>query len=340
MSKQLSAYTRGFIYAFVHFSVDAACFYFLFSRLSSDPLWWYLAMFYDALAFVPQNFIGLLNDCFPKMKSGLIGCILVLAALIVPADIPALIILGIGNALAHVGGAYHTLHGSNGKIGPCGIYVSGGSFGVIAGKLAALSGISILVPLAFITISVILTIWVSLNHTDDKNDLVIFNITSSVPSVIVILLAFIAVAVRSYMGYAIPTDWNQTTLQAIVLFSFMGLGKMVGGLLCDYIGYTKTSFISLILSLPFLLFGNSFMILSLIGIGLFSMTMPVTVAILVSKLPKNPCFSFGITTIALFTGSLPAFFIRPDTLWEHQIIVLILAILAALCIKFSLKKGC
>jgi hypothetical protein len=82
------------------------------------------------------------------------------------------------------------------------------------------------------------------------------------------------------------------------------------------------------------------MVLSLIGIGLFSMTMPVTVALLVSALPEEPCFAFGITTVALFVGTVPAFFIRPETLLAHQITVLLLSVLAAGCLHRTLKKGC
>jgi len=152
-------------------------------------------------------------------------------------------------------------------------------------------------------------------------------------------LCFLAVAVRAYIGYAIPTEWNKTSLQAVLLFSCMGVGKMMGGVLADWVGFRTTTFFSLLFGLPFLLFGNKVMVLSLIGVGLFSMTMPVTIGILVSRFPKMPCFSFGITTVALFVGTLPAFFIRPQTLAAHQITVLVLSLLALPAIIFCVKKG-
>ncbi len=338
-NKQLSLHTIGIIYAFIHFTVDAACFYFLFSRLSSSPYWWGLALFYDALAFIPQSFFGLLSDCFPKFNAGLTGCIMVILALIIPANIPALIILSLGNALAHIGGAHHTLCDTKGKIAPCGIYVCGGSFGVISGQLLGIFYHKhVWIPVIFLLISAILTIILANKHISQNSEATGFDITSDIPVSVIVLLAFIAVAVRSYIGYAVPADWNKENIHAILLYSFMGIGKAFGGILCDYIGYRTTSFISLIVSLPFLLFGNTFVFLSLIGIGLFSMTMPVTVAILVSVLPRTPCFSFGITTIALFVGTFPAFFIQPVGLPAHQITVTILSILAALCIHYSLKK--
>lgn len=112
---------------------------------------------------------------------------------------------------------------------------------------------------------------------------------------------------------------------------------MAGGLLADTIGYHKTILISS-LALPFLLFGNSNMMLSLLGVGLFSMTMPITISILASRFSTQLCFAFGITTIALFVGSFPAFFIKPTTLLAHQITVLILIIIATTTLLICLEK--
>ncbi len=340
MKKRITVHTAGWIYAFIHFSVDAACFYFLFSRLNANPTWWALAMLYDALAFVPQSFFGLLADRFPRFNFGFTGCILVLVALVFPFDIPALLIISLGNALAHIGGAQHTLCGSDGKIAPCGIYVSGGSFGVIAGQLLGASGfVGLLFFLVCMALSSVLAVAVGKAHSMTEFSADGFDITSMLPIAVIVILTFIAVTARSFVGYAIPSEWNNGTAQKIFLYCAMGLGKLLGGISCDKIGYGKTAFISLVIALPFLLFGNTFMLLSLIGIGLFSMTMPVTVGILVSKFPSNPCFAFGITTTALFAGTFPAFFIRPEGLLGHQITVFVLSAVAAVCIMLSLKKG-
>ena len=43
--------SAGVLYCFIHFTVDAACFYFLFARLHMHPLFAVLSLFYDALAF-------------------------------------------------------------------------------------------------------------------------------------------------------------------------------------------------------------------------------------------------------------------------------------------------
>ena len=60
------------------------------------------------------------------------------------------------------------------------------------------------------------------------------------------------------------------------------------------------------------------------------MTMPVTLAILVSRLKKNPGIAFGLTTIALFVGSFPAFFFIINSLLINGIVFTILTILCTI----------
>ncbi len=329
----------GVLYCFIHFTVDAACFYFLFTRLHIHPLFAALSLFYDALAFPTQTLFGIIADRFPRFNGGLTGCLMIAAALLLPWTMPALLLLGLGNALAHVDGARHTLCGAGGKIAPCGIYVSGGSVGVITGQLMARS-CSVALPLGLMLLSVLLTLWLAHVHHPICTAADGFHLHPDRPLGMIVLLAFGAIAVRSYIGFAVPTGWNQTTFHAVLLYVAMALGKLTGGLLCDRIGFRKTAALSIGLSLPLLLLGDRAMVLSLTGIGLFSMTMPVTVAILVSVLPEEPCFAFGITTVALFVGTVPAFFIRPETLLAHQVTVLLLSVLAAGCLHRTLKKGC
>lgn len=341
MKKTISSQDLGNLYAFVHFSIEVACFYFLFSRLSTSPLWVGFALLFDALAFIPQSFIGLIADKYPRIDFGFWGCWLVLAALVIPADIPALVLLCIGNAFAHVRGAQATLTTSGGRIAPASTFVGGGSFGVITGQLlgGAQVPLLILVPLLLMALSLLAIATVAAKRTAQdtpwKRD-----VTARRSTTLIVLLAFGVVSIRAYIGYAIPTEWRKTAFQAILLFSAMGIGKIAGGFLADRFGCYKTALLSSLLSLPFLLCGNSYMLLSLIGVGLFSMTMPITIAILVSRFPKQPGFAFGVTTVALFAGTFPAFFVRPATLAAHQIVVFILIAVATAMLSFCLERRC
>ena len=343
MKKAVPVRTMGWIYGFVHFSTEVCCFYFLFSRLAFHPLWWSYALVFDALAFLPQSLIGMWIDSAKRDRIGVLGGILLLSALFLPFDIPALILLTLGNAMVHVSGAKHTLCDPQGKITPCSTFVAGGSFGVITGQLlGSLQTPSLLwIPVICMVLSLALCLYVSLIHPMNREVPCTFHVNSNKLSpATIVLLACLSTAIRSYVAYAIPTTWKKDTIHAIYLFCSMGVGKFLGGVLCDRIGYQKTATLSLLISLPLLIFGNRLMSVSLIGIGLFSMTMPVSIGILVSVFPKNSGFAFGLTTIALFLGVAPAFFLRADSLLVNQILVLILGVSAAVSLKTALKRRC
>ena len=327
---------RGILYALVHFSLEVACFYFIFNRFSVGRYWVIFALLYDCLAFVPQALFGALQDRFPKLDLGSCGAVMVITALVLPFDTVGFVLICIGNALVHVSGAVYTLCDADGRLAPSGIFVGGGSFGVIVGQL--LSGTKlVMIPLLLMALSVII---IHIIHRSvplcgkaegfDTAD-------ERIPIWVFILMMFLAVAVRAYIGYAIPIAWKSTSLDAVILFFVMGIGKMLGGIVSDGIGAKRTALFSLILSLPFMLFGNSNMLISVIGVGLFSMTMAITLGALVSRLPDAPGVSFGITTVGLFVGTVPAFFILPGSLLAHQVTVAVLTLIVTVIFIFGLK---
>ncbi len=155
---------------------------------------------------------------------------------------------------------------------------------------------------------------------------------------IVIILSVFVVIVRGYMGYGIPTSWNKTVLQTILLYVFMGTGKALGGILSNAFGIRKVAIISVLVAVPFLLFGDNIMILSLVGILMFSMTMSITLALLVSVLKKNPGLAFGHTTIGLFLGTIPIFFIKPTTFITNALIIIISTIICFVILINIIRK--
>ena len=48
--------------------------------------------------------------------------------------------------------------------------------------------------------------------------------------VVILLIALIVVMVRSYMGFVIPINWKSEFYHSILLFTFLGIGKALGGL--------------------------------------------------------------------------------------------------------------
>ncbi len=332
----------GYLYFYIHFITEVVCFYLLFKIRGNSYLLWMIPLLYDALAFVPQSIFGYFSDKHPKINLALIGVVLLTISMpiyfFLHTPYLAIVILCIGNALLHVEGAEVTLRSSNGKMASPAIFVGGGSFGVVTGKLLAATTVNYWL-IVFFSLSMIpfilLADYYKKDTLKDKSPCKNFNYhNKNMNTKLVVLFAVLIVFVRAYMGYGIPTSWNKTTLETILLFSFMGVGKCLGGIMVDLIGMRKTAILSIACSLPFLLFGDQIMIISLFGILLFSMTMAITLGLLVSTLKKAPGLAFGLTTIGLFLGTAPIFFIKFTTLLSNCILI---TILTGICLIMALK---
>ena len=345
-SKNIGA---GYLYFYIHFITEIICFFVLARLIGDSPFLWMAPFLYDAFAFVPQSLIGYTSDKYPKINMGIIGTILLIIGLTlfsINIDIgkyTALIIICLGNAAIHVNGAEVTLRASEGKLSHSAIFVAGGSFGVITGKILGKS----FVPFWFLIIAALTMIPCILlaeyyrKESDEKNKIPCKKYDYHNPNIssgTLIILAVIVVIVRGYMGYGIPTSWNKTIIQTILLYVSMGLGKALGGILSDTIGIRKTAIISTLGSLPFLLFGDKIMIISLIGVLMFSMTMSITLALLVSVLKKSPGLAFGLTTIGLFIGTAPIFFFKLTTTIANCIVISILSIICFIILLKLIKK--
>lgn len=318
----------GYLYFYIHLVTEIVCFFTLSKLVGNSAFLWLAPLIYDALAFVPQSLIGYISDKYPKICFGLIGCVFLLLGFVVfnisSAVFLSLILICIGNACIHINGAEVTLRSSNGNLSHCAIFVSGGSFGVIIGKLLGKINLSfIIILILFLTVIpfIMLAEYYRKESLNNCNRFQYHNRNISLG--IIVFLAVLVVSIRGYMGYGIPTSWNKTAIQTILLYSFMGIGKALGGILSDAFGIRKIANLSTFGSLPFLLFGDNFMIISLIGVMFFSMTMSITLAILTSALKNTPGLAFGWTTIGLFLGTVPIFFIRFSNLINCSIIVLL-----------------
>ena len=332
----------GYLYCYIHFVNEVACFYFLGNLIGNQTYLWIIALLYDILAFLPQGIIGYFCDKHPKLNLDFFGigslcCALLLLNFSLKIKYLSLIILCIGNAFIHVSGAEKTIRCSNGKLSHSAIYVAGGSFGIITGKILA----NLNIPYWVIILIVLTTIpYILLAKTYKENDS-FQNINyhnNKLPKNLIILLVIIVIIVRGYMGYGIPTTWNKTTIDAILLYSFMGLGKAFGGILADKYGIKKIALLSTIVSLPFLILGNNYMFLSLIGIMIFSMNMSITLYLIISILKKTPGLAFGLTTIGLFFGTLPIFFVQIKNVTINSLIIGILTIISLIILKITIKE--
>lgn len=338
---------NAWIYFFIHMMVEIVCFAPLSAKYDiSVGQAAVIGLLYDVLAFCPQFLFGMVHERFKKLDMGSIGTVVMLLGLIVLdygkygiRSIAGITLIALGNAVIHICGAVSTVSTGDGKLFPCALYVGGGSFGVIIGQTLGTSGMSkwfLLIPLALIEVLILIT---NKEWLKDEIKYPRYSITDKNVSVAVIVaVAFLVTMTRSYLGYAIPISWKKELWQAFFLFFGMGIGKAAGGWLADKIGALKTALITIIGSIPFLIFGEDIMLVSMIGVLLFSMTMSLTFGMILSVLNDNPGLAFGVTTMALAFGVIPKFFVDFDKIINIIIIVVGSLICAVLMYKTLRKK--
>ncbi len=335
--------TQGGLYFLVHFLVEVTSFYVL-TCYTQSPYIWVLALIYDFAAFVPQGLFGWMRDRGLYVNFALWGTLITSAAvgcLMLGGNVFLTVtVLSLGNCLVHIRGAEVTLRSSAGRMSPSAVFVAGGSFGVVTGKLLSAHGVAAPWVLGLSLLSLVpILLAERLNTRGGEENLRLYNYANPrIRTSVVVVLAVVVVAVRAFMAYGIPTSWNKTELQTVALYVFMGVGKAMGGVLIDCIGIRPTALISTIGALPFLLFGDTVMALSLIGIAFFSMTMAVSLALLVSRMQSLPGVAFGLTTIGLFLGTLPVFFFRVHSVLVNCVMISILTVLCVVILSIICAK--
>ena len=335
-------------YTFSHFAVDYLCFWILFGYFSAgrsgtaeQALGFIL---YNFIAFGLQMVIGAYCDEHRKFPSSALGCVLVLVAVLLSPLAPwaSLVTTAFGNAFFHVGGGIESLVHSGGKLYRGGVFVSAGAIGVVLGTLHGTKiGMSdfnpfLLISPALLGVFCAVICYIANKKYPNLEDCDIKNAASEKIGIWLVLgLALLSVVIRSFGGTAIPMAWKTTMKLGLVSGFAAFLGKFFGGFAADLFGAKRTGIISLLASLPFIIFGSGNMVVSVIGIVLFNITMPITLGIVAEKLPKNPGIAFGLTTAALLLGAVPSFFV----MISGKIFLLLPAVLvSAACIYFSAEN--
>ncbi|MEX1378300.1 MAG: hypothetical protein AB1Z23_12620 [Eubacteriales bacterium] len=327
------------IHTFAHFAVDFACFFVLFSTVSSGieslqqlSIWF---LIYNIIAFGLQFIVGYVCDTKREFPAALIGVIIAIVGLAFTKQIYiALVLVALGNAFFHVGGGIDSLVNAKGKMSRSGVFVSSGTWGVALGTMAGSGGISIAFPLAFLAVSgVLIYLFCSPAKINMKKSEFRVN-AKSISISLAIALIFVSVAVRAHTGFSIPMPWKSTTLLVLMSAFASFFGKFIGGFIGDRIGARLTGTGALLLSLPLLVFFNVNPWLCLLGIMLFNMTMPITLCAIAQYLEGYEGLAFGLTTLALLSGTFITYvYLMPQGVIKYVIAVSIA--ISALCILLT-----
>ncbi len=297
------------VYSFGHGVVDFFCAFILFSIIRTTPLSYNyifnIIASYSIIGFGLQAVVGMLCDKLRAPKAfGIAGLLFSLSAVSFMKISPifAIVLLGIGNAVYHIGGATICLNITPKKATAPGIFVSPGAMGLFLGVLVGKTG---LMPLSYSIALVILSIILIFITKTPKIDYQRKVIQKLKIFWLILTLILLSVVIRSFIGFMVVFPWKSKLILGIIFTLGVVFGKIFGGILADKFGLMKIGVSSLLISAFLLAFGANNPVIGVIGIFLFNMTMPITLIATSNMLQGRPGLAFGLTVVALIVGALP-----------------------------------
>jgi len=299
------------VYSVTHFFIDFACAFLMFCFIAGTTEGYLCVLLYNFCAFAMQMPIGIIADKLNRnYLFAICGCILVAVSYgLITFPIVAVIVIGIGNAMFHIGGGIDVLNISEKKLSALGIFVSPGAFGIYFGAMLGRDGLlpMIFLPLALVVAAtLIFIVFKTQRGSYPENAEFSLHNAGLKAAFSAALCFFLVVCLRSYMGLAMNFSWTNIGLWGFVLICAVVFGKTLGGVFADKFGVVKTVFISLGTASLLFLFPR-FPIAGIVAILLFNMTMPITLWAMAKIFPGAKGFAFGLLTFALFLGFLPVY---------------------------------
>ncbi len=328
------------LYSILHFLVDGVCALAMFGSFAARENWYVNILLYNFCAFALQMPLGVVLDglcvkrstgkALPPYLFAVAGVMLTLAGTFLHP-----VVLGLGNALFHLGGGVATIQEdtAKGRRGRgLGVFVAPGALGLYIGTLLGKSGKmaiwSIILPVGLVMVSGLLlgrkhllkTVTVDGKVTEhllpsdresltpatrgQENDQMA---QDGRPSALWLAAGCLFVVIlRSYIGMAISFSWKNTVLAGTLAVCAVVFGKVAGGFAAAAFGIRRTMAISLgAAAVGYLLSGN--MAAGVMALFLFNMTMPITLYLLISRFRELPGFAFGLLTFGIFLGLMPVY---------------------------------
>lgn len=288
-----------FLYSCLHFLVDFLCAHAMFRWAAEGLL--PDALVYNFCAFALQMPLGALMDLHSQRQSKLPAAVAALgSALTILGSITCPAVLGLGNALFHVGGGIGVIREDDARHWQgrgLGVFVAPGALGLFLGGQLFEVDIILFLLICAVVLLVPLFRQKTFDATASK---------SSNGFGFPLLCCFLVVIIRSYVGLSVVFSWKNGFLMGFAAVLAVVLGKMAGGFLASWFGVRKTAAASLILAAVCYGFGNN-PLPGLFALFLFNMTMPITLYQIVRRHPQYPGFCFGLLTFGLFLGFLPVY---------------------------------
>jgi len=332
-SPQVRTYGFALVLGLVHAGVDATTVTVVFRAANVHDLTaahaFALVLGYDLIAFGSQVLLGAGADHWRlhghATRLGLLLCAASVGCLGWHA-LAAMLLAGVGNALFHLGAGALILSRGVEQAAPSGVFVAPGAlglaFGMTYGRLPDLGPVW---PLAVLLVFGSMATWPLTRTPSPSPRPQVRESTRAASRVVRLLwltmsLLLVSVAVRSLVGFSAarglgPSPW---LFFGIPIGAF--LGKALGGFIADRLGWIETSAFALLASAPCIVFGARHAAVLLLGLCLFQMTMPVTLAAVARLMPGRLSTAFGWTCLALIVGALPTMFSTTQSLCTRPVL--------------------
>ncbi|MCL2018801.1 MAG: hypothetical protein FWG70_03485 [Oscillospiraceae bacterium] len=305
------------VYSFTHFLVDFACAFFMFRIIAGTPNGYLCVLIYNFCAFAMQMPIGIIADRLNRnFLFAMLGCVLVGSAYgLAMLPLAAVTVIGIGNAMFHIGGGIDVLNISQERLSMLGVFVSPGAFGIYYGAMLGADGGFLgfgnlgllIIPLSLIIAALfILVVYKTRGETYIENAEFSLKTPSFHGVSVMIFCLFLVVCLRSFTGLALDFPWKGTGHTGTFLICAVVFGKVLGGFAADRFGVRKTAFCSLFVAAILFLF-PSVSAAGIMAVLLFNFTMPITLWAVARLVPGAKGFAFGLLTFGLFIGFLPVY---------------------------------
>ena len=295
--------------AVMHFLVDFICAWAMYGFFRQGSGGYENLLIYNFCAFALQMPLGTLLDIlnrknqhrYSSLSWAVSGAALTaVGALVHPA------LLGVGNALFHVGGGMEVIDADfagNLKGRDLGVFVAPGAMGLYLGAKAG-AELHVLI-FAALTAAILAMLLLRNNRRKSTRQTAVEEKTSGKIWLLAIC-CFAVVILRSYVGLSVNFSWKTGAVFGLLAVLAVALGKMAGGFLGARFGSGRIACVSLLLASACFGAGEN-PVFGLAALFLFNMSMPVTLYMLARAMPKLPGFSFGLLTFGLFLGFLPIY---------------------------------
>jgi MFS transporter, FSR family, fosmidomycin resistance protein len=271
-----------------------------------------LVLLYNVLAFGGQPVVGLMADRAGRPRAAaLLGLLLLAGALLAGTGQPqtAVALAGLGSAAFHVGGGALALCATKGRASGPGLFAAPGVVGLAAGGALAAAGYSAIWPflLPLLALAIALTAIelpaLPYGPTADRHPSTSMELEGHD---LVMLALLAAIALRSAVWSALQFLFEGRYELLLTMALAAAVGKVVGGVLADRIGWRRWVVGALALAAPLLGFGGQYLPLLLLGVALLQSATPVGLAVAARLLPQQPATAAGLALgLAIAIGGLP-----------------------------------